>query len=98
MLLFIMYGPFGVSVLNLELSSGLTVDTRGIEEIAGNKTLNTESIRSSKARENDNMRLNFFLLKVQLCDTLLITSLYFLYQEKVSHLLEYRKYIQRLSS
>jgi hypothetical protein len=77
MLLFIMYGPYGVSVFNLELSSGLTVDTRAIEEIAGNKMLNTESIRSSKARENDNMRSVFFLLNVQLCGTLLITSLYF---------------------
>lgn len=56
MLLFIMYGPYGVAVFNLDLSAALNMDTKEIDDIALSKTMNTESMKKSKARENDNMR------------------------------------------
>ena len=57
LLLFILYGPFGVAAYGLEISSALSMDTVGIDEQAGAKKSMTQvSIRQSEKKDQDRRR------------------------------------------
>jgi hypothetical protein len=56
MLPFILYGPYGVGVYNLEISAVLNMDTKGIEESSLSKTMNAESLKESKAKDSNAQR------------------------------------------
>lgn len=57
LLLFILYGPYGVAAYGLEISSALSMDTVGIDEQAGAKKSMTQvSIRQSEKKDQDTRR------------------------------------------
>ena len=57
LLLFILYGPFGVAAYGLEISSALSMDTVGIDEQAGAKKSMTQvSIRQSEKKDQETRR------------------------------------------
>ena len=57
LLLFILYGPYGVAAYRLEISSALSMDTVGIDEQAGAKKSMTQvSIRQSEKKDQDMRR------------------------------------------
>lgn len=54
--LFMLYGPYGVSRYEFEVSSAFTMDTDAIEEAARNGNLSEKSIRKAKRVEADTAR------------------------------------------
>ena len=56
MLLFMLYGPYGVGVYNLELSSALSMNTEAIDDAAFEGNMNMKSIKSAKIKEEKALR------------------------------------------
>lgn len=56
MLLFILYGPFGVGYYNLELSPALSMNTEAIDEAAIDGSMNVKSIKAVKIKEEKVLR------------------------------------------
>ena len=54
MLFFMMYGPYGVGVYNLDLTSAVSMETRAIDNVAKeSKQLSTKFTREAKKEENN---------------------------------------------
>ena len=56
LLLFMLYGPYGVAVYGLEVSPAFTMDTDGIDELTKNVKMNTNSIKEEHKKDNDRAR------------------------------------------
>ena len=61
LLLFILYGPYGVAAYGLDISTALSMDTTGIDEqAAAKKNMNQATMRQSERRDEDRRRSNFY--------------------------------------
>lgn len=56
LVLFMLYGPYGVGQYGMELSAAFSVDTDGIEDTAKNGNMNIKSIKEEKKKEDDKIR------------------------------------------
>ena len=50
MLLFILYGPYGVGIYNLELSAALSMDNDGIDDAARDGSMSSKSIKAVRVK------------------------------------------------
>lgn len=61
LLLFILYGPYGVAAYGLDISTALSMDTTGIDEqAAARKNMNQVTMRQSETRDEDRRRSNLY--------------------------------------
>ena len=56
LVLFMLYGPYGVGQYGLELSTAFSIDTEGIDDLAKNGSMNIKSIKEEKKKEDDKAR------------------------------------------
>ena len=52
-LLFILYGPYGVGIYNLELSAALSMDNDGIDDAARDGSMSSKSIKAVRVKEEN---------------------------------------------
>jgi hypothetical protein len=56
LLLFMLYGPYGVGYYGMEVSPAFSMDTEGIDESTKNGNMNTNSIKEEHRKDNDKAR------------------------------------------
>jgi hypothetical protein len=56
LLLFMLYGPYGVGCYGMEVSPAFSMDAEGIDESTKNGNMNTNSIKEEHRKDNDKAR------------------------------------------
>ena len=56
LLLFMLYGPYGVGHFSMEVSPAFSMDTEGIDDLTKNGKMNINSIKVEHEKDNDRAR------------------------------------------
>ena len=56
LVLFMLYGPYGVGQYGMEISPAFSIDTEGIDEVGKGGKFNTKSIKEEKTKDDDKER------------------------------------------